>query len=361
VGNVPLGINALLHAFNMADTDQPSMNLARCHSNLTVAASVVRRHKAAAYHAEQALVVARQQNDPAGLVGALTIVSTYHIGIAQFELADRLIAEAIASAEKIGDKRQQETARAVSIVSTFYQGHYPTTTETANVIINSAQGTENMQQLTWAYTHRAEINCALGNFDEAMTAAEISLEMMANDTRSASLIRTYGAMALIQLYQGKMADALAIADKLLECYKTSRPTVYSVLIGYTAAAEVYLEAMARKQYPEQATPEKVAAALKVAKRFSKIWVVGKSRHMVLQGFAMHLLQGKTEAARTLMEAGLTQAEACKMPLEVARAHYYLGRIAPANSEAQRGHYQRTQAFFKEVGARWSLVDQIKLD
>jgi tetratricopeptide (TPR) repeat protein len=154
---------------------------------------------------------------------------------------------------------------------------------------------------------------------------------------------------------------VAHADKVLDLASNRSPTVYSMDIGFAAAADVYFELWENsRQDPGRhldADKHKLSAqkAMKLLRAFQKVFPIGESVTLYYQGWHDWLSDNYEKAIISLYN-GMEAAQKFNMPYEEGLIRVRLASYAQDNSDTRKKHVQRAIEIFEKMGA----IHELKL-
>jgi hypothetical protein len=144
--------------------------------------------------------------------------------------------------------------------------------------------------------------------------------------------------------RGAVPAAKAAIERCQALIRTIPPTVFSIISGYLAAAEVRVE-LARTA-GDRASLRDADRAVSDLERFAFAIPLGRPAALRMRA-AFLLLQGKQRAAIAKLASALTASTNSAMRHEEGLAHAMLGRVV----EGSRGmsHRESAAAIFSELG------------
>ncbi len=177
-------------------------------------------------------------------------------------------------------------------------------------------------------------------------------------------IDALGLLALARLRIGDRGAALAaVAEAHALIPSVSPPVAYPRLLGYTAVAEVCLDAWdgaIRSGARDRATLARLARrACRDLDVYRRTFRVGLPAARLYAGRYLWLC-GRRRGARRRVRQALAAATALGMRYEQARAHHLLGRFAGRDSEAGQGHLREAGCLFDALGATYEL-ERVRAD
>ena len=349
----------ILRFMNAAERAGPSPELATSYAGMAVLAGFAQLHPLAETYVERALAVAREVNQPSNLTTVNVVTSVYHIAVGRWDEVHARAEEAKGICEQLGDYRQWGDSMVLLAESALISGQIQYAINIQKILLEDARRRRNPLQQCWGLFGVAANSIRLGNEAEAIPMLEEALLILEQLPNRASSINTYGQLALAHLRLGQDEKALAHAGKVLDLAANISPTVYSMDIGFAAAADVYFELWERSlQDPgrqSDAGEYKPAAqrAMKLLRAFQKVFPIGEAVTPYYQGRYDWLAGNHEKAIRTLKK-GLEAAQRFRMPYEEGLIRIKLARYAQENIEARKRHIRRALEIFETMGAAHEL-------
>jgi tetratricopeptide (TPR) repeat protein len=201
----------------------------------------------------------------------------------------------------------------------------------------------------------------LGKEAVAIPMLEEALQILEELPNLASSINTYGQLALAYLRLRQDEKAVAYADKVLDLASNRSPTVYSMDIGFAAAADVYFELWEKSLQASspQANADKYRSsalkAMKLLRAFQKVFPIGESVTFYYQGW-YDWLSGNYEKAIKSLYKGIEAAQKFNMPYEEGLIRVRLASYAQDNADTRKKHVRRAIEIFEKMGA----IHELKL-
>jgi tetratricopeptide (TPR) repeat protein len=199
----------------------------------------------------------------------------------------------------------------------------------------------------------------MGEEAAAIPMLEEELQILEELPNLASLINTNGQLALAHLRLGRYEDAVLYADKVIDLATNKSPTVYSMNIGFSAAAEVYfvlweralqnasrgLDVAQHKLYAEK--------AIGLLRSFQKVFPIGQAYTHYYQGWYEELTD-KPQLAVKSWRKGLEAAQKFNLLYEEGLLQIKLGSALHDNPAACREHLERAIQIFEKMGTTHEL-------
>jgi tetratricopeptide (TPR) repeat protein len=125
--------------------------------------------------------------------------------------------------------------------SALIAGDLPYALQTLKTLLEDARQRRNPLQVCWGLFGVAAIYIRMGDMATAIPMLEEELQILEELPNLASSINANGQLALAHLRLGRYDEAVTYADKVIDLAANKSPTVYSMDVGFSAAAEVYFE------------------------------------------------------------------------------------------------------------------------
>ncbi|HZJ21948.1 MAG TPA: adenylate/guanylate cyclase domain-containing protein, partial [Anaerolineales bacterium] len=310
----------ILRFVNTAEKAGPSPELASAYAGMAVLAGLVQLHRLAETYVERALSVAKEVNQPSNLITVNVVTSVYRITVGKWDEVRASGEEAKAICEQLGDYRQWGDSTVLLAESALISGDIQYAMHTQNILLEDARRRRNPLQQCWGLFGVAANSIRLGREALAIPMLEEALQILDELPNLASSINTYGQLALAYLRLGQAEKAVTHADKVLDLAANRSPTVYSMGIGFAAAADVYFGLWEKllqnqSQYLDD-NKYKLSAqkAIKLLQAYQKVFPIGESVTPYYQGWYDWLI-GNYEKAIKSLHRGLEAAQKFNMPYE----------------------------------------------
>ena len=182
---------------------------------------------------------------------------------------------------------------------------------------------------------------------------EEALGILDETPNLASSIEINGQIALAHLRLGQEEKALAYAEKVLQLSEKISPTVYSMDVGFSGAADVYFELWERSLRDSGTNSDHLKAlaerAFKLLIAFEKVFPIGKAVTPIYQGW-YEWLMGKPEAAIKTLRRGLEAALKFNMIYEEGLIRLKLAVYSQGNLDVRNRNLWRAMEIFERMGA-----------
>jgi tetratricopeptide (TPR) repeat protein len=243
--------------------------------------------------------------------------------------------------------------------SALISGDLPYALNILKTLLEDARQRRNPLQVCWGLFGVAAIYNRMGDMATAIPMLEEELQILEELRNLASLINTHGQLALAHLRLGKYDEALAHADKVIELAANKSPTVYSMDIGFSAAAEVYFElwekALRTSSQGLDIAQHKMYAekALGLLRAFRKVFPIGQAYVYYYQG-RYEELTGKPQMAVNSWRKGLEAARKFNLLYEEGVIRIKLGSSSQEDPSARKEHLECAIRIFEKMGTVYEL-------
>src|SRR6266540_5446809 len=272
---------AILHFLNTAELVGSSPELASAYAGMAVLAGFAQMHSLAEMYVERGLSVAKEVNQPVNLATVGVVTGAYKITVGKWDEVRSMVEEAKAICEKLGDYRQWGDCAAMLGENAILSGDIPYAIKIQETLLADARRRRSPLHLCWGLLGVGSNNIRLGNVGEVVPMLEEATRILEETPNLASFIETYGQLALAYLRLGKKEEALAAAGKVLELMGKTSPTVYSMIIGFSATADVYFELWEEslREPDKKADSDKLKIlaerAIKLLRAFQNVFPIGQ--------------------------------------------------------------------------------------
>jgi len=354
---VPI-IYTVLRFLNEAEKAGTSAELATAYASMGVLAGLMQLHPLAESYVERGLAVSRAVNQPPNIITVNVVTSAYKLTVGRWDEVQEKMLEAKTIAEELGDYRQWGDSVVLAAESALISSDVVQAMKLQLILLEDARRRRNPLQQGWALFGVAVNNIRMGNAASAVPMLEEALQILEEIPNIASSINTNGTIALAHLRLGHNAQALEYAGKVLELAENLSPTVYSLDIGFSAAADVYFqlwETALQDTWQKLNTEELKSSALKAIKlvrAFEKVFPIGQPHTPYYRGW-YEWLAGDKEKAVKLWNQSLAAAQKYTMLYEEGLARVKLG-MAESELTVRAGHLQRAIEIFQSMNAPYEL-------
>jgi class 3 adenylate cyclase/tetratricopeptide (TPR) repeat protein len=353
-------IYTILHFLNVAEKAGTSPELASAYAGTAVLAGFAQLHPLAETYVKRAVAVAEEVNQPSNLITVNVVTSVYHMSIGKWDEIRAKGQKARELCEELGDYRQWGDALSILGESAFLSGNIAEGLTIQQILLEDARRRNSPLQIGWGLAGMAWNNIRLGNEAVSVPMLEEALQILEEIPNRASSINTNAQLALAYLRLGEHRKALTYADVVLGLAEGSSPTVYALLMGFSAVAEVYFTlwdaALHGKTFDQtqsgldpvhlQSSAEK---GFKLLRAYKKVFPIGQAYALYYQGW-YESLTGKQSAAIKSWQAGLEAAKKYRMLYEEGLICMKLGSLVTEDSNTREAHLRRAVVIFENMGA-----------
>ena len=269
--------------------------------------------------------------------------------------------------EKSGDYRRVGETIATLAVLLGFKGDLLNTQKLYDRLLSMAMKRGNELFEAWALVGLAELDLLHSEYQSGVTKLDRARELLKENIDRSEEIRAAGLLAKTRLYAGQYGQALEIAAEGYQLITQSLPpTVFSMAIGYSGVAEVYLRVWELQLTDPDIVGQSAAElrrsaknALKTLGSFSRVFKAGLPYKLLWVGVYDWLGGRKSKALRSWRE-GLKIAEQLKMPYEQGLLHAELAQRLDPRDPAHADHLQAARDIFAnlDASANLSRLDQL---
>src|SRR5215207_1613241 len=345
----------ILRFMNTAEKTGPSPELASAYAGMAVLAGLAQLHPLAETYVQRALAVAKEVNQPSNLITVSVVTSVYQITVGKWDEVRARVEEAKAISEQLGDSRQWGDCTVLLAENAIISSDIEYAINIQKILLADARKRRNPLQQGWGLFGVAANNIRLGNEADAVPMLEEALQILEELPNQASSINTNGQLALAHLRLGHHGQALAYAGVVLELAADISPTVYSMDLGFAAAADVYCELWEKAfrdstgQVDANRYELLAERALKLLRAFQKVFPIGQPVTPYYQGW-YEWLTDKPQIAIKTWKKGLEAAVKFNMPYQEGLMRVRLGAALKDNDNVRREHFERAIQIFDKMGA-----------
>jgi tetratricopeptide (TPR) repeat protein len=354
-----LSLQSVFKALNQSETVGEGPELARNYAHVAIAGGVMMMHGVARSYARRARIMAERVNQPACTAYVCLIRGMYWVTVGEWEAAEQDLIQAIAIAERTGEKRRWYEAMFTLSKLLSRRGDYRRSATLCGELHQSAtrRGVTHVQ--VWGLSWHLWCRLALEPDCPELAVLETALSrcLAAHPTMPlGDQILGYGVLAMVRGRGGRWEEALEAAAAAEAIIQRSNQVAHYLSAAYAGLAEVYLGAWAER--PDdvarvQALQQRLRQLRGVLNQFCLMYPIGRPEKWLVHGQYQWLL-GRPRRARRAWRKGLAAAQRYRMPCEEARAHLALGRHAPPTDPERRAHLSRARELFATIGAAYYL-------
>ncbi len=306
----------ILHSLDFAEQVGTSPELANAYSGMAILTGFAQLHSLAERYVSRALAVAEEVNQPSNLITVNVLTSVYQIAVGKWDEIRIKAQQARELCEQLGDYRQWGDALSVLAESAFLSGHIAEGLDVQKTLLEDARRRNSPLQIVWGLDGVAWNNIRLENEATAIPMLEEALQILEEIPNQAASINTHAQLALAHLRLGDEEKALQYADDVLKLAEGVSPTVYALLIGFSAVAQVYFTlwektlyaplSLARKRDLE-ALQSSTLKALALLSAYKRIFPIGFPYLAYYRGWQSSL-NGDIKQALKFWRKGLEVAQ-----------------------------------------------------
>jgi len=353
----------ILHFLNYAEKAGTSPELANAYSGMAVLAGFAQLHKLAETYVGRALAVAKEVNQPSNLITVNVVTSVYHISIGRWEDIRVKARKARELCEELGDYRQWGDALSVLGESAFLAGNIAEGLLVQKTLLEDARRRNSPLQIVWGLAGVAWNNIRLGNEASSVPMLEEALQILEEIPNRASSINTNAQLALAYLRLRENDRAVQYADEVLKLTEGISPTVYALLMGFSAVAEVYftlwdLALQTKGELDSERLKVSAEKALRLLHAFKNVFPIGRPYLAYYQGW-YESLTGKTQRAVKTWQKGLEDGLALNLPYEEGLIRLKLAHWREDPAEKAE-HVVCAIRIFEKMGAVHELESALKM-
>jgi class 3 adenylate cyclase/tetratricopeptide (TPR) repeat protein len=350
----------ILHFLNTVERADASPELAAAYSSMAVLAGFAQLHSLAEMYVERGLVVAREVNQPANIATVSVVTGAYKITVGKWDEVRALVEEGKTICEQLGDYRQWGDCAAMLGENALLSGDIQYSMNIQRILLADARRRHSPLHQCWGLLGVAANNIRMGNVEEALPMLEEALKILEETPNLASQIEIVGQLALAYIRLGQEEKAREYAVEVLDLMGNTSPTVYSMGVGFAAAAEALLTLWEKSlQQPDRGTDpasmKKLAErSIKLMRAFQSVFPIGKPQTEYFEGWHA-AISGNPQKAVKLWRKSLKSAQKFQMPHEEALARVRLGSASTTETmEERRKHFCVAIEIFEKMPAPHEL-------
>lgn len=347
-----------LRALNLAEAFGASPELARAYVNAGLSAGLVPLRRLSGFYDRRAAEVAADAGQLRAATWVKGVSGLGRMNVGELEEAASLLQQAVGMAEELGDRRQWVECMGMLCLSSFYAGHFTLSAGQAADLSSMAARSGDVQAQVWGQAFHAMNLLALDDTSQASTMIEGANRLLA-ESLDASLGRqeqmeVLGPLSIVRLRQARPEQARQAADEMLRLMIESPLTAAAVLVGYSAAAEVFQALLAQNPADSDASLKQQARrAVSSLGRFARVFPLGQPRAWLMRG-SLHWLSGKSRLALRAWRRSLALAQRLGLRYDQGLAHLEIGRHLQHDDAARAQHLEGARDIFAELGAVYDL-------
>lgn len=304
-------------------------------------------------YAQWARELTRTVPDLSTQAGAFLRLGLPQLMAGNWEQGGTHLEQAIALADRLGDRRKRLECCAIIGNAALYQGNHAKSAEFFSKARLESQG--ELQYLCWGISGEASPMMRTGRLLEAAEWMEAAIDLFDSNPDRLLGVIFWGQLAQTYIRLGRVEEAWPIAVKVLD-WLSEMPITY-VLEAYFGVAEVALTLLER--YPDRlpvARPVLLRAAKRVCRmghQASGMFPIGEPQAWLWQGH-YDWLHGRKSRAMRAWRRCLEVSERLRIPYEAAQAHYELGRHLPSGHAERSAHLRAAAEGFERLGSGYEL-------
>lgn len=356
---------SILQFLNSAEKAGASPELANAYSGMAVLSGFARLHPQAERYVHRALTVANEVNQPSNLITVGVVTSVYRVSVGQWDEIRKQVTASKMLCEELGDSRQWGDSTVLLAESAYLAGDIDFGLNLQKVLLDDARKRNSPLHIEWGLAGVAANSVRLGNEAEAIPMLEEALQILEKIPNRASSINTNAQFALALLKTGDTRKAKLHAAEALRLARGSSPTNYAMLIGFSAAAEVYFtlwdETLRARDGMVDAADLRASAeeALTLLHSYKNVLPIGQAYFGYFKGWRESLIAKPNVAMRSWFKA-LEAAEKFHLQYEEGIVRVKLAQHLDADPAARAEHLARAQRLFEAMGAARELDGVRKL-
>jgi tetratricopeptide (TPR) repeat protein len=361
--NKPLPlIYALLTTLNLAERLEPSSELSWALAGVGNVVGLIPVHSLANRYIARAKGVADDLHNPYDQAYVRLVASLYTSGFGYSMATQQDLETALEIFQKAGDRRRMGETLATLAILVGFQGDLDRCASIYGQLLSMAVKRGNELFQAWALVGLAELDLIRGEFESAVGKLEAALQLLEENIDRSEEIRAIGLLAKAYLLSGSVGRALELAAAGYQLITQSLPpTVFSMVVGYSGVAEVYLRLwemqLADPHILDQSTSElrrSAKRAMVTLGSFSRVFKAGLPYKLLWMGVYAWLGGSQAKALKN-WRAGLAVAEAVEMPYEQGLLHFEIARHLETGHPQRAGHIQAAQDIFSRLGASANIA------
>ena len=358
---VALSLYTAFRTLNLAEDAGPSPELARGYATVGAMVGFIPLHGNATAYLHRALDIVDRVDDLNARTWVDIVVAYYYAGVGNWSEATRLLEDALAISERLGDQRRREDILGNLSAVNFFQGNFDSSSCFADDLIRIARRRNAEHSHAFGLQGKAFALLHMGQFEAAMSGLQELQSLMTDDSKitdEALMLEMYGLLSAAYLRQGKYQQALDKAEQALALSANATPSNYSSYTGYTGPAYVYLSMLEDGQALKNGD-KGAAKALKTLRKFARVFPIGEPRRWLYEGWN-RWLSGKHSSAQKAWDRSLASAVELDMRYDQGLAHFEIGRHLPGGDQARQENLKQAADIFKQTGAGYDLDRTQKL-
>jgi class 3 adenylate cyclase/tetratricopeptide (TPR) repeat protein len=340
-----------VRGLNLGEEAGPSADLARILVNMSVLTGLLGFKSWGDWYGRRAIAMAQQEGQYAAGAYVWHIHALGEAQSARWASAKSANDEALRRIRELGDFNLEAEAYVVRATILLCEGDYADAPDAWTRSRQLSERTGNSQILCWSLLD--EVDTLLGR-DETGQADEVldrALAVPTAATDGSSTLDKHRALAVTRLRQGRVQEALAAADVVLDTIARQPPTGYHWADYYASAAEVSVAALAAwsggLDAQRRGLERRAARACRTLRKLGRNFWNVRPRALLVEGLRS-AASGRRDAAARSFQAAEALAARMEMPFERARALLARAQLGPGQASA--GDLADAAAIFDRLGA-----------
>ena len=346
---------SILQFLNSAEKAGTSPELANAYSGMAVLSGFARLHPLAERYVERALTVAKEVNQPSNLITVGVVTSVYRVSVGQWDEVRKHVTESKRLCEELGDSRQWGDSTVLLAESAYLAGDIDYGLNLQKILLADARKRNSPLHILWGLAGVAANSVRLGQEADAILMLEEALQILEKIPNRASSINTNAQLALALLKTGDTRKAKLHAAESLRLARGSSPTNYAMLIGFSAATEVYFtlwdETLRSRDGMFDAADLRTSAeeALTLLHSYKNVFPIGQAYFGYYKGWRESLTAKPTAAMKSWYKA-LEAAGKFHLKYEAGILRVKLAQGLEKDPAARAEHLARARQLFETMGA-----------
>jgi len=346
-------MNGAVTALNLAEEAGASPELARSYGNVIVTTAIMLLFPLSAMYERLAIAMGKAVGHLPSLAYIYELVGLYHAGAGHWREAEAAMAESIALAESIGDRRRWDEAAFLAAVSCHRHGRLVEARKRYDEIYAVGRRRGIVQVQLWGLTGRMALSLAMGGDLEAQGLLEELLTEhgdQPNAIARADAILAFGTMAQAHIRAGDVRKARLAAERVVRLIEQSITCSYYLLSGYHGLGETLTTLFALRR-ADEAEPERrmLKITLSAFRIFAFMYPTARPMSRIWRG-AYARIDGRERQARRHFMKSLDWAARLDMPYAAAIAHREIARLDRPDAPARQAHLDEARKLFEQCGA-----------
>lgn len=320
-------MNGAITALNLSEIAGPSPELARGYGNVIVTTAVMLAYKLSDMYERLAMTMGAEVGNIASLAYSCETAGLYHAGAGHRERTEARLAESIAFADRIGDRRRWDEAKFLSAIGSLTHGRLDEARARFNELYASGRRNAVIQVQLWALSGRVAAAMIMGGDADAVSLLDALLTEHADKGvgfARADTILAFGTIAQAHFRAGDIHKARLAAERVVRIMAETETIAVYLLPGYQGLGEVLTGLFAKREGDGKAERKMIGTMISTYVRFSLMYPVARPMTYLWRGVFARL-EGRTKKARRLIEKSIAVAKRLDMPSAAEQAARELAR------------------------------------